>query len=317
MAKWYFQRDGATQGPVDAGQLKQLVALGQIRPDDLVRREDMQGWSKVSMVRGLGSSPSSVPSSSSASDTTKQELGRPNSQKMAGDNSSRHPLRRRVPTPVFLAIPCLVLSYVGYVLYTARQEGLQNIESIKEGNDRISRMDQDSLEQQLAQADSLGQADGPPSINQFEPIFEVAQHEETPDKWREIRLQRQGGIEIVNLRSIARQSKGYDFVCGIYLYGKGEVDILKRAMDRYISLVEIRKTDPLKAGKQKLGKTSLHELWYSIDGGDCILEFTDPKNTFRGKMTMIGTETVQSFRMLLEEYDTLHSVLDKLEHAAR
>ena len=51
--EWYYARDNKQVGPVSAVDLKQLAAVGKLRPDDLVWREGMTEWSAARNVRGL------------------------------------------------------------------------------------------------------------------------------------------------------------------------------------------------------------------------------------------------------------------------
>jgi hypothetical protein len=53
MANWLYQKNGTKHGPIDSAKLKQLARTGELRPDDLLRRDDMQSWTKASKVQGL------------------------------------------------------------------------------------------------------------------------------------------------------------------------------------------------------------------------------------------------------------------------
>ena len=50
---WHYNSNGREAGPVSAKQLKQLAASGALRPDDLVRKEGMSGWTHAKSVKGL------------------------------------------------------------------------------------------------------------------------------------------------------------------------------------------------------------------------------------------------------------------------
>jgi hypothetical protein len=50
---WFYQRDGATQGPVNAMALKQLAAERAIGPSDLIWREGLRDWVPASRANGL------------------------------------------------------------------------------------------------------------------------------------------------------------------------------------------------------------------------------------------------------------------------
>jgi hypothetical protein len=52
-ARWYFDCDGRQGGPVTVAELKQMADVGQLRPTDKVRKEDMDHWVKARSVRGL------------------------------------------------------------------------------------------------------------------------------------------------------------------------------------------------------------------------------------------------------------------------
>jgi len=41
---WYYAREGQRQGPVPEGRLRELIAAGQVRPDDLVWRAGFPDW---------------------------------------------------------------------------------------------------------------------------------------------------------------------------------------------------------------------------------------------------------------------------------
>lgn len=64
MALWFVVREGDEEGPVTAGQLKEMAATGKLQPGDLVRRDDMQTPREASTIKGLFSSEGrSTPSS--------------------------------------------------------------------------------------------------------------------------------------------------------------------------------------------------------------------------------------------------------------
>ena len=54
MAKhWYYVKDGQQYGPISAFELKQKADSGELGPDDLVRSEDRQKWSRAAATNGL------------------------------------------------------------------------------------------------------------------------------------------------------------------------------------------------------------------------------------------------------------------------
>jgi len=53
MAAWHYHKDGQQYGPVSGQQLKQLAAAGNLRPDDLIRKEGMDDWVPAAKLKGL------------------------------------------------------------------------------------------------------------------------------------------------------------------------------------------------------------------------------------------------------------------------
>src|SRR5581483_6718131 len=51
--EWFYARDGQQFGPVNAVQLKQLAAGGQLASTDLVWKPGMAQWVQASQVKGL------------------------------------------------------------------------------------------------------------------------------------------------------------------------------------------------------------------------------------------------------------------------
>ena len=51
--EWFYTQQGQQQGPVSAGQLKQLAISGRLLPTDLVWKEGMANWVPASSTRGL------------------------------------------------------------------------------------------------------------------------------------------------------------------------------------------------------------------------------------------------------------------------
>jgi len=148
-----------------------------------------------------------------------------------------------------------------------------------------------------------------------EPIWEISATSDSVDRWREMRIQRQGSEEVINFRAVSKGTVG--FVYGIYLYGTDELTAFSEVLSKFSELVDKRKTDPLNASKQKIGQTRIHEFWFAIDGSKPVLEFSDPKNTIRGGMSMIGEETVDKFQLLQNKYESKSQMLDELQEAAK
>jgi len=53
MANWFLITEGKENGPVQPGRLRELVANGQLRPNDLVRRDDMSKPCRADQIKGL------------------------------------------------------------------------------------------------------------------------------------------------------------------------------------------------------------------------------------------------------------------------
>src|SRR5215212_1151542 len=51
--EWYVTRAGQERGPYSGTKLKELVVKGDVKPDDLVRREDMPAPRPASSIKGL------------------------------------------------------------------------------------------------------------------------------------------------------------------------------------------------------------------------------------------------------------------------
>lgn len=71
LTQWYCAIDGRRRGPLEARELKDLADRAELKPDDLVWRDDSPDWVKASTVKGLfpaetGRLPSSRPAVASA-----------------------------------------------------------------------------------------------------------------------------------------------------------------------------------------------------------------------------------------------------------
>ncbi len=53
MSEWYYSKDNLQQGPVSSEQLRQLAAIGQLQPSDLVWKEEMSQWTEARRIKGL------------------------------------------------------------------------------------------------------------------------------------------------------------------------------------------------------------------------------------------------------------------------
>ena len=68
MAKWFYVVQGQAFGPIDPATLRHLVESGRIKPDDKVRRDDVQKWYRAGNVKGLFVTSETAPPSSHLSD---------------------------------------------------------------------------------------------------------------------------------------------------------------------------------------------------------------------------------------------------------
>jgi len=50
MADWYYSSGGKQFGPITEDALRQLVAVGQVRADEPVRRDDMSQWTTAGAI---------------------------------------------------------------------------------------------------------------------------------------------------------------------------------------------------------------------------------------------------------------------------
>src|SRR4051812_11448361 len=57
--QWFYSRDGASNGPVSAHELKQLASSGQLAPTDFVWKEGMREWVPAEQLKGLFVAPAS------------------------------------------------------------------------------------------------------------------------------------------------------------------------------------------------------------------------------------------------------------------
>jgi hypothetical protein len=70
VADWYCEIDGEQQGPMTAGDLKQLVSSGKLQPGHLIWKEGMQKKAPARSVKGLFGGPSQTPAPAGAQRST-------------------------------------------------------------------------------------------------------------------------------------------------------------------------------------------------------------------------------------------------------
>ena len=51
--KWYVQKDDNLLGPFSNTELRQMASNGELQPDDLINRSDMDKWIKAKRAKGL------------------------------------------------------------------------------------------------------------------------------------------------------------------------------------------------------------------------------------------------------------------------
>jgi hypothetical protein len=137
MALWFVIRDGNEQGPVTAGQLKEMAATGKLQPADLVRRDDMQAPRGASTIKGLFPSDGrSTPSSPPPAPASPSEASTGDAQKLKKDGS-----KRKLVILSVVAGACLLLCCGGVgVLFT------------------IFSKEKQAVQKELADADALWKA---------------------------------------------------------------------------------------------------------------------------------------------------------------
>ena len=59
--QWYYSRGGQQAGPVTTDQLRQMVASGQLTPQDLVWADGMANWQPLGTVPQLGAAGAPMP----------------------------------------------------------------------------------------------------------------------------------------------------------------------------------------------------------------------------------------------------------------
>jgi hypothetical protein len=134
--EWYHARDNKQFGPVSTAELKQLAQSGNLRPDDLVWREGLEGWIPAKKVKGLfeenGQTPpvvakpvavsAAAPSSAASNDSPSP--ADPAAKSVPAPPSHLHPLDRllvllrRQFTPSFVEAASQLFTLIGhYALY--------------------------------------------------------------------------------------------------------------------------------------------------------------------------------------------------------
>jgi hypothetical protein len=103
--KWYFEKQGAQQGPVEEAALRQMLLLGQLQPDALVWSDGMAEWATASKIPRL------VPEGAAARIS---HDGQTSSQSKHDLDSLCKMARASRPWAVFLAITAFV--YAGLLI---------------------------------------------------------------------------------------------------------------------------------------------------------------------------------------------------------
>lgn len=88
-SNWYLNKDGRQQGPFSQEELYRQAEAGAIRPEDLVRSEGMENWTRVEQVKGL--IPAAPPPDSQLSQQVSAEGKPPDSSAQAGTGSGPPP----------------------------------------------------------------------------------------------------------------------------------------------------------------------------------------------------------------------------------
>lgn len=88
-SEWYYSHGGQRHGPVSSDQLKELVAAGKLRADDLVWKEGMDNWTPAGKIKKLFPPPPAAGPAAAAVESPVRvgDVVRPPAAGMPGDIS--------------------------------------------------------------------------------------------------------------------------------------------------------------------------------------------------------------------------------------
>ena len=73
--RWWYRKNGTEAGPVDPATLQQMLAAGNLGPDDIVWTEGMVQWLPARQVSGLAPGPAGSPAQAAAGGPTAGATG--------------------------------------------------------------------------------------------------------------------------------------------------------------------------------------------------------------------------------------------------
>lgn len=105
--KWFYARMGVQLGPVSLDELTAKIAAGEVRPDDLVWREDFHDWRPLKQVEELA--PHAPAGTAAAGHAAAERSAVPASSQSGGPDPVTHVVPR-----VFCPSPVRVLAALGF-----------------------------------------------------------------------------------------------------------------------------------------------------------------------------------------------------------
>lgn len=137
--KWFVVRGAKEEGPFTSRQLKQMAGDGRLRPDDLVRREDVETSRPASAIKGLfppeGTAPVAEPTKAATVPGSRSSPPAPDAESKPRGLKKMLVIGVGVVAVLFLGF-CVVVG----VLYTqskkAAQQGLAEADSMWEAGDK-------------------------------------------------------------------------------------------------------------------------------------------------------------------------------------
>lgn len=153
--EWYYSHDGERHGPVAEEQIKEMAAVGRLRPDDLVWQAGMADWMAAGKVPGLLSTPSGPPPIMRAHADTlpaSSPMGDVRNKKLAagicgilfgGFGVHKFILGFTTPGLIMLAISLVSLGAVPFCCFPVAGYGVMHVIGLIEGILYLAKPDQE------------------------------------------------------------------------------------------------------------------------------------------------------------------------------
>ena len=109
MNSWYYEHDGAQEGPVDEETLRRLVDEGVVARETLVWRDGLADWTPATQVRGLLSGP---PPIGGAAPLMPEYGARPGHVGLGGQGHVDNHLVKAILSTLFCCFPLGVVAIV-------------------------------------------------------------------------------------------------------------------------------------------------------------------------------------------------------------